>query len=201
VQGSRIVFVLDLSGSMDWPMDEKDANGKSTKLIRLDFAKRELNRAMDVISPNSQFNLVTFNGDDEAEAWSKEFVTANEKNRERFRRHVASLKARGGTNLWSGLEQALSIKGQTYGSRYATAADEVFILSDGAPSVGQVTDPIEILRLVQECNRFANVRINTVFINSPPPPDQPQVEREMSIKPEELMRRMATQNGGQFREL
>lgn len=201
VQGTRIVFVLDLSGSMDWPMDEKDQTGKSSKMIRLDFAKRELNRAMDVIAPNAQFNLVTFNGDDKAEAWSKEFVPATEKNRDRFRKHVAQLKARGGTNLWSGIEHALNIKSQTYGSRYATAADEVFILSDGAPSVGEIIDPIEILRLVQECNRFAGVRINTVFINSPPPPDQPQIEREMSIKPEELMRRMAAQNGGVFREL
>ncbi len=199
VQGTRIVFVLDLSGSMDWPMDEVGADGKKKRSVRIDFAKRELHRAMDAISPNASFNLVTFNGDDKAESWEKDLVIASEKNRTRFKKYVDGLKALGGTNLWSGLEDALKIKSLVYGNRYATAADEIFVLSDGAPTVGDVQDPIEMLRLVQECNKFAQARINTFFISSATPPDQPTPK--MSITPQELMRRMAEQNGGRFREL
>lgn len=199
VQGTRIVFVLDLSGSMEWPMDEVEADGKKKRSKRVDFAKRELHRAMDAISPNASFNLVTFNGDDKAEVWEKDLVLANEKNRTRFKKHVDGLKALGGTNLWAGLEEALKIKSLVYGNRYTTSADEIFVLSDGAPSVGDVQDPIEMLRLVQECNKFSQARINTFFISSATPPDQPQPQ--MSITPQDLMRRMAKENGGKFREL
>lgn len=201
VQGTRVVFVLDLSGSMEWPMDEAGADGKTRRSIRLDFAKRELRRAIDAISPNAQFNLVTFNGDNKAEVWSKELLPANDRNRERFKKYVDGLKALGGTNLWSGLEEALKIKSLVLGSRYDANADEVFVLSDGAPTVGDVQDPIEILRIVKECNRFANVRINTLFINSAAPPEQRQMEMQMKLKPQELMRRMAEENGGKFKEL
>jgi hypothetical protein len=201
VLGTRVVFVLDLSGSMDFDMDEVGADGKKVRAVRLDFAKRELCRAIDVIAPNAQFNLVTFNGDDKAKAWEKSLVPATQKNRERFKKDVNGLRALGGTNLWSGLEDALKIKSLVYGNHYASNIDELFILSDGAPSVGDVQDPIEILRLVQECNKFSNVRINTIFISSTPREDQRRAEPRMSITPQELMRRMAEQNGGKFKEL
>ncbi|MBL8753402.1 MAG: VWA domain-containing protein [Planctomycetes bacterium] len=201
VQGTRVVFVLDLSGSMKWKMEESAADGKKVLSERLDFAKRELVRAMDVIAPNAQFNLVTFNGDDKAESWSKDLVPATEKNRERFKKYVDGLEARGGTNLWSGLESALRIRSLVYGARYQSNVDEVFVLSDGAPTVGDVQDPIEILRLVTETNKFAKVRINTVFISSATPAEARQAEPRMAITPQELMRRMAENNGGKFREL
>ncbi len=201
VQGTRVVFVLDLSGSMKWNMDEQGSDGKKTLSVRLDFAKRELRRAIDAIAPNAQFNLVTFNGDDKADAWSKELVPANEKNRERFKKYVDGLEALGGTNLWSGLESALKIKSLVYGNRYQCNIDEMFVLSDGAPTVGDVQDPIEILRIVQECNKFSNVRINTIFISSAAPAEARQAEPRMSITPQDLMRRMAEQNGGKFKEL
>jgi hypothetical protein len=201
VEGTRVVFVLDLSGSMQWPMDEQDAEGKKKQSKRLDFAQRELKRAMDIISPNAHFNLITFNGNPKPEVWSKELVQATEKNRERFKKYVDGLRADGGTNLWSGLEEALKIKTLAQTNRYASNIDELFVLSDGAPTVGEVLDPIEMLRLVQESNRYANVRINTVFISSATPPEFQRSEPHMSITPQELMRRMAEQNYGKFREL
>jgi hypothetical protein len=202
VQGSRIIFVLDLSGSMDWPMDEEGKDGKKRRAIRLDFAKRELSRAVDAMAPNAQFTLITFNGDDKADAWSKEMVVATPGARDRFKRHVNQLQAKGGTNLWAGLESALKIKSLVYGNRYATSVDEVFVLSDGEPTVGDVTDPEEILRLVKECNRFAQVRINTIFISSATPPEHRQPTRTKGTKsPQEMMRTMALDSGGQFREL
>jgi Mg-chelatase subunit ChlD len=182
-------------------MDEVDADGKKKRSIRLDFAKRELCRAIDAIAPNAQFSLVTFNGNPKSDVWEAKPVPATEKNRERFKKYVNNLQAVGGTNLWAGLEEALKIKSLVCGNRYASNVDELFVLSDGAPSVGDVTDPIEILRLVHESNKFARVRINTIFISSATPPEGRAAEPRMSITPQDLMRRMAEQNGGKFREL
>ncbi|MGK0205671.1 MAG: Mg-chelatase subunit ChlD [Planctomycetota bacterium] len=196
VQGSRVVFIVDLSGSMDWPMDDQGG-----KVKRLDYAKREILKATDGMSPDSMFNLVTFNGDDEADMWSKKLVSATKRNKERFKKYVEKLRPLGGTNLWSGLEAALNIKLMEYGNHYETTIDEIFLLSDGAPSVGDVQDPIEILRLVQEVNRFKEVRINTVFISSQTPEAHLARQRRMSLMPKALMRRMAKQNGGKFRDV
>ncbi|MCB9879331.1 MAG: HEAT repeat domain-containing protein [Planctomycetes bacterium] len=201
VEGTRVVFVLDLSGSMEWPMEDVGTDGKKREMNRLDFAKRELLKAIDGLPPDSQFNLVTFNGDSKAETWSKKMVPANERNRERFKKHVEKLRPLGGTNLWSGMEAALDIKSLVYGNHYETNVDEVFVLSDGAPTVGEVIDPVEILRLVEELNRYAEVRINTVFISSKTPPEMLQAEMQMSLRPKDLMRRMAEQNGGRFRDV
>jgi HEAT repeat protein len=202
IQGTRVVFVLDLSGSMNWAMRGREQQGgRRQTATGLDFAKQELHRAMATISPQAQFNLITFNGDAKAESWSKDLVAASPKNRERFLKFVDKLEARGGTNLWSALELALRIDSVAYGSRYATDVDEVFVLSDGAPSVGAVIEPVEILRLIKEANRFAATRINTVFVNTEPPADQRMAMPPMEIPPEELMRRLAEQHGGRFQNL
>lgn len=201
VQGTRVVFVLDLSGSMNWPVVNKGTAGRDGKR-GIEYAKEELERAMNSISPHAQFNLVTFNGDAKAVLWSKDMVVASDKNRERFLKYVSGLEAEGGTNLWAGLEAALEIKSLVYGARYASNVDEVFVLSDGAPSVGDVVDPTEILHLVNESNRFAKVRINTVFLANQPPRGQRMPPMpHMSITAEELMQRVAEQNGGKWKSL
>lgn len=198
VEGTRVVFILDLSGSMEWPMDDTDGKGK---VKRLDYAKRELLKAVDALPENSMFNLVTFNGDDEAEDWSKKLVDASDRNKKRLANFVEKLRPLGGTNLWSGMEAALNIKSLVLGNHYETSVDEIFLLSDGAPSVGDVIDPVEILRLVHEINRFKEVRINTVFISSQTPTEARVQQPNMSLSPAELMKRMARENGGKFREI
>ncbi|MCA8979605.1 MAG: HEAT repeat domain-containing protein, partial [Planctomycetes bacterium] len=163
VEGTRVVFVLDLSGSMQAPIDI----GGGTEAMRIDYAKRELLAAVDGLSEDAFFNLVTFNGNPEAEQWSKKLVSASKRNVGRFHKYVEKLRPNGGTNLWGGIAKGLSIKSLVFGNHYETTVDEVFILSDGAPTAGEVIDPVEILRLVQEANRYQDVRINTVFISSP----------------------------------
>lgn len=205
VQGTRVLFILDLSRSMTFAMDNPPpATKDSPKLsTRLDYAKRELISAMDQIAPNAFFNLITFNGNPKCKVWSKDMVPATEHNRTRFRKYVSELDGEGGTNLWSALEEGLKLKSMVYGNRYETNVDELFVLSDGAPSQGDVLDPAEILRLVKECNRFSGLRINTVFIssNSEEERSQPPMPWMKDIDAAQLMKRMAEENGGKFVKL
>ncbi|MFY9341413.1 MAG: HEAT repeat domain-containing protein [Planctomycetota bacterium] len=200
VQGTRVAFLLDLSGPMDWPMTDESADGINRKMTRLDHAKLELTRAIDGLPPNAWFNLITFNGNPKCESWKPTLVPATKPNREACKKYVDGLRALGGANLWSGLEEALKIKSLVYGNR-SSDIDELFLLSNGTPTVGDVQDPIEMLRLVQECNRFASARISTVHFDSEVPQEIRNRGPRMSITPQELMRRMAQENGGRFREL
>jgi hypothetical protein len=77
----------------------------------------------------------------------------------------------------------------------------LFIVSDGAPTVGDITDAEEIRRLVTETNRFSGVRINTIFLSSPEPPGTPQQQPPPTLPPADLMRLIAEQNGGKFLEV
>jgi hypothetical protein len=206
-QGSRILFVIDLSGSMEFAMkalageDAADTQGGGTRLA---FAKRQMHKAIAEIPAASKLNFITFNGRPKARVWSKELVEANEKNKKKALEFVDSWTATypppnqrdGGTNMWSGLEEALTVTTQIYGEAQDTAIDEIFVVSDGAPSVGEILDPMEILRLVNEANRFTKIRINTIFITSSDDRDP----RELTLSPSELMRRMAQENGGKFVE-
>lgn len=204
IQGSRITIVIDLSGSMDFPMRSRGSDGQDKVQSRLDVARRELLKMIDGMPEVTMFNYVTFHGAgankpegwaDDAQVWKKEgLVPANAKNKEEFRKAVTNMKADGGTNLWAGLQEALKIKSWVYGQRYETNLDELFIISDGAPTVGEVTDAAEILRIVTETNKFAKMRINTVFITSP----NERNPRDQTLAPDELMKRLAEQNGGKF---
>jgi len=202
VEGSRVLFILDLSRSMTFQMGkqqvQRSRKGRKDPApsTRMDYARRELATAIDAMSENSSFNMITFDGDNKARQWNKSMTPATERNREKFKKFISGLKPDGGTNLWSALELALKTKSLVYGDQYETNVDEIFILSDGAPSVGEVLDPIEILRLVKESNRFAKMRINTVFISSDSEEERRQPAEWMTIKPEVLMRRLAEQNGG-----
>lgn len=199
VQGTRVLFILDLSRSMTFAMADKHTTtgGSAPVATRIDFARRELNAAIDQVSPNGSLNLITFDGNTKAKLWNKGMLSATDKNREKLKKYVAELEPDGGTNLWSALEEALKFKSLVYGDRYETNVDEIFLLSDGAPSVGEVLDPNEILRLVRESNRFARMRINTVFISSPNDEERRQQAPWMEgVTPEELMRRLAEENGG-----
>ncbi len=206
-QGSRILFVVDLSGSMEFPMRPRGTATPGNEPIgqsRLSFAKKQMNKVVSDLPPETKLNIITFNGRPKAKLWNKDMIDASDKNKKKALEYVESWtavypppnQADGGTNMWSGLEAALSVKSLVYGDRYETSVDEVFVLSDGAPSVGEIVDPLEILRLVTETNRFCRVRINTIFISSQDDRDP----RALSMSPSELMKRMAEENGGRFAE-
>jgi len=195
VQGTRVLFVVDLSGSMDFAMQGHNPNGEVKITTRLDIAKEELTRAVQELPDNAALNFVTYNVD--AKVWKKDLQLANQKNRTEALEFIRKMKANGGTNMWAGLVEGLKMKSYAYGDRYESNLDEMFMVSDGGPSVGEVIDAVEILRIVGETNRFSKVRINTIFITS----DNEKDPRTNSLTPAELMRRMAEENGGRFVKL
>ena len=73
---------------------------------------------------------------------------------------------------------------QRFGQPVAVTVDEIFVLSDGEPTAGDVRDAGELLRIVKEANKYAKVRINTVFTGRGRGAD--------------LLRRLAEENGGVF---
>ena len=196
VRGNRVLFVVDCSGSMAeaW-RGESNATRTQTASDRtkLDVAKRELLAAVGRLTADCQFNLVWFgNG---AKSWQRDMVPADEKNRKKFEDQVEALRADGGTNLWQGLQDGLKLKSFVYGERYGASYDQLFILSDGVPTLGEVQSPKEILLLVRETNRYSMLRIDTIYITGDPEMEK-RVAEIKGMSGADLMRQIAEQNGG-----
>src|SRR5690606_7488823 len=127
-------------------------------------------------------------------------VPANAANKKAFFAHLDKVNPNGGTNPWAGLVLALQPKAMDPNVKLGAEIDELFVLSDGLPSVGEVVDPKHILQSVATVNAPSRVRINTIYVGG----DEQEEARQMGGRPPwdmdgpEFMRRLAEQNRGQF---
>jgi hypothetical protein len=200
VVGRRVAFVIDASGSMQAPMRSEETIGVGggaspaaplTK-TRLDVACEEAWRAASAMEADTFFNVVIFS--DAVRLWRKDLARADADRKRALREFLLHVRADGSTNLWGGLKAALELRTRPMASA-PEPVDEVFLLSDGAPTAGEVTDPARIVRLVSDVNRYTKVRINTIFIAgdvSVPPPSR------FGGTGGALMRALAAENGGTF---
>ncbi|MBL8749424.1 MAG: VWA domain-containing protein [Planctomycetes bacterium] len=184
VTGSSVAFVIDTSGSMDErPAGAvPSADRRSRADTRLRAAKEQLVAAVQAMPAESQFVVVTFA--DRAHVWTDTPVHPGPAAMRSLTELTSKLKAFGGTNLFDGLSTGLFLRDQRYGDVQTQRLDEVFVLSDGEPTTGEVRDPEELLRIVRETNKYARVRINTVYTGVGEGP--------------ELLRRLAEESGGVF---
>ena len=184
VRGARVAFVIDLSGSMaasHASIGNRTSSERGALATRLECAVHELRRAVDTMAPDTQFEILTFSS--RAKRVFGRLIPADQRGRERVRTVTAKFEAEGATNLWDALDGALDLRHPIWGKARPRRFDEVFVLSDGEPSAGDLTDPDLILAAVRESNRFQNVRIHTISLN---PSGSP------------LMLELAEQNGGRY---
>lgn len=176
VVSERVTFVLDVSGSMS----ASAGAGSRTRAggppsggpTRIDVAKTELVRALGGLSEGTLFNLVFFNSG--VAPWKDGLVAAGEKAMESALQFTRIQEASGGTNLFDALMLAFEEE----------RVDTIYLLSDGAPSAGRVTDPDAILERIHLLNRARMIQINTISIGQKSP----------------FMRRLAEENGGSYTE-
>jgi Mg-chelatase subunit ChlD len=182
VTGRSIAFVIDTSGSMDEPTAGTGDGGRARQPTRLRAAKEQVLTAVQAMPAESQYVLLTFA--EEARLWTSAPVRSGARNLTSLTELLSRLRAHGGTNLFAALAEVLEFDHQRWGAQGMLRVDEVFLLSDGEPTAGDVQDPDALLRLVQEANRYAQVRIHTVFTGTGPGAA--------------LLQQLAEQNGGVF---
>ncbi len=181
VTGGAIAFLIDTSGSMGHAYTGT-GGGRRADQTRLGAAKEQLGLAVQAMDPEATFLLVSFAA--EAHVWTAQPVKAGTRSLRSLTELTSRLAADGGTNLFDGLVAALRLTEARFGEAAPAQIDELFVLSDGQPTTGAVRDPETILTLVREANRFARVRIHTVFTGNGDGAT--------------LLRRLADENGGVF---
>ena len=206
VTGSRVVFILDVSGSMLWYMGRPTPRGRWAPPTgdidsRIKRAKKELISAIKGMTTDDKFNVVFFST--EVRVWKKRLVVANKTNKKAIADTVGRIHADGATALYDAIRDGLKIKAtRKPGARYASEVDEVFLLSDGAPTAGEILSMDKILKKVRGFNRGARIRINTIFLGTKEPaPTLQNGGKLSSMTTDQFMKRMALQNRGKFRHV
>jgi len=147
----RVIFVIDVSGSMEEKMTTQ-FEGDST-LDRMAVARRELISSIKSMDRGALFNVIIFSS--EVDPWLEDGIaSSNQAQRDEAEAFVARLKAGGGTNLYDAVKMAFG----------DPDVDTIFILSDGEPTVGAVTDQNRIRLDVQAWNEHRDIKIHTIGI-------------------------------------
>jgi len=139
---TETLFVIDVSGSMAGPS--------------IDQARLALLAALDRLRPDDRFNLLKFNG--ENEAFRPGFAQADQTALDAARRWVGGLEAGGGTEILPALVRGLELLGD---STSTARVQRLVFLTDGA-----VADTDDLLRLV--ASGLGRTRLHTLGIGPAP---------------------------------
>ncbi|MEW6745942.1 MAG: HEAT repeat domain-containing protein [Planctomycetota bacterium] len=159
VNSTRVLFVIDVSGSMLEPLGQ-GVTGVPSK-TKWQSAFDELERTLGQLDADTCFGVICFA--DRVVSGASKLRPATE---EAKRAALALLRGhppRGGTNLFGALALGLGLS--SVGSTPVTGSaqvDTVFVLSDGLPTVGSIVAPDAILAAIGRANSVLRVRINAV---------------------------------------
>ena len=183
-EGSAVVFVLDLSGSV--------------RGCRLESLKDETQRAIAALPAEAEFNVLGFHDGVEALS-SSGLVKATEANRARARAWVDGLKVppQANSNLWGAVKQAF---GDLAKSRRHCRT--VIIVHDGEPQTVELFGPPALesaLSLIALLNRGKAVTVHTIYVERSPD-DRGKDGNQLSFAEREaFLKEVAGQNRGTYR--
>lgn len=168
----RVVFVLDISGSMD-----------------IEFAKLNLRNAYRDLEADAHFGIILYNAN--VDAWKDHLVRATPEAKAEADEFLSGVTNFGATNIYGALRRAFEVSESSI-----VQADTVYFLTDGLPNAGDVTDPDGILAAVRRWNGKERVVIHAIHVLGPMSsydPQQIEVARY-------FMKRLAQQNSGVYVE-
>jgi HEAT repeat protein len=159
----HFVVVTDLSGSMNTPVRVPGRTGSTS---RIELTRTELSRLIESLDPAVWFNLVTFSG--KGRLWRTRLSPADDRNKRAALAEVADYRADGATDIHGALDKVFDMAEAALDARVSSTEDldTVFLLSDGAPSAGQVRDTNLLLQYVEERNRTLQLRIHCISLTS-----------------------------------
>lgn len=211
---TSVLFIIDVSGSMEDLCVEKEKFQGYRDLKRFTIVQTELLNTLDALTADTNFDIVAFATD--IDPWKKRLVPANVVNREAAKAWVKSLKPLGGSeaqdlamaglggsaNLQAGKTNTLAALLYAFGidpekppkavvtgfdkNAIKSPLDTVYFLSDGRPSVGKLIDTNEILKEVRKYNEIYRIVFHAIAIG--------EFQKE-------FLQVLAEQNGGVFVDL
>ncbi len=145
--------------------------GKMVKAPKIDVLKKELSRLIKKLPADTFINILSF--DANYRTWQKQLQPIRGRGRAKALAYVKAITTGSGTNVYDTLEHALKDK----------RVDTIYLMTDGRPTRGKITDAAGILKAIGEQNRVRGVTIHTIAFG----------------EESKLLEDLADQNGGQYR--
>ncbi len=159
-RSKRIVFCIDISGSMDFPLDGQGGK-RPARILR---AKQELLKALGALRSDASFAIVVYNAG--VATWNEgRMRLATGRTKEQARRFVEGLEPLGATNIFDALQLSLQICGAPRGKQHEPRGDTIFFLTDGRPTAGKIVDARLILQEITRLNRQYGVVIHAIGVS------------------------------------
>ncbi len=188
--GQSIVYVIDVSGSMNESMDfagkgRRTQKAKDGETSRLDACKTELTQALRALPSNTRFNIIYYS--DVARIYSKKMGKASESTLRAASKWVNQLEAGGATNIYDALDAAFALAGNgTTDKYYNPIVETVFLLTDGKPQLpnGAMDNTERIRAAVRRWNPYGKLVIHTIGMGA-------------GVN-EDFLKNLALENGGRY---
>jgi hypothetical protein len=152
IESRHVMFVIDVSGSMAEQLHSVKVGDRAA--TRMEVLKQELVKALQALEPGASFNLCTFNA--AVQKWKDTAVAMTDKTRAEAVDWVEHLGSRGGTNIYDAIVFAFA----------DPTIDTIFLLTDGEPSAGTVTDLGLIRQHIAGWNATRHVKIHCIAVGS-----------------------------------
>ena len=200
---TRVLFVIDVSASMDDLVVDRSKFKGYGSFRKLDIVKAELAKTVKSLGPNTWFNIIAFAS--KVKKWKKFLVPGTVSYKASALSFIKSLEplgtgrgynsaadGSGKTNTFAALMAAFDLdpaKGVVLtgnSKKKALKLDTIYFLTDGRPSIGKYVDIEDILREVHKINETRRIVIHCISIG----------DFEGSF-----LKRLAQENGGVFVDL
>lgn len=186
VLSRRVIFILDISGSMQIPTGALKSKEWPQGLTRFEAMRREARRVISELPTGAHFNVIAFS--DAILPWAPKMQIASEEKKRTATKFVDGLRPEGETNSYGALEAAFRDK----------EVDTIYFLSDGFPTGGKIVDFTKICNEVAKWNGTRKIRIHTIaFLAGDGKPLK--IEEGDKSMPKAFMSSLAEQNGGHYR--
>ncbi|MBI4713517.1 MAG: HEAT repeat domain-containing protein [Planctomycetes bacterium] len=186
---SDVIFVVDLSLSMKMGHVKDGAT-------RIEALQRELKNTVEMMAKSRKplrFNIIAYS--DKVQRWQENLVPISEY-KDKAIKWIDELKLGDYTNIYDALEMALT--GASTQKAISTSGTlspyTICLMSDGTPNRGKYKVRDEILAAIRTLNQTRKIKINTVALGAL------TNEGEMLTPDAQLLRQLAEENGGVYKE-
>ena len=165
-ESRRVLFVVDISFSMDQaastPAGGGAPHGSAHGRSKLDVAREQLASALEGLPDDADVDIVVYS--ESYATWQGE-VGRLGKHRKKAAAFLQALCANGTTNIADALDKAFAMAGdRATGDGGELVVDTIFLLSDGDPNRGRITDLGALLADVVARNARTRFVVHTVGI-------------------------------------
>lgn len=145
-----IVLIIDRSGSMNCPVEAKDANGNNLEngMSIQDIVNHSAKTVVKTLDSNSRISIIKFDNNIDI---VNDLMFASEINKTQILSKIDTIKPGGQTNIWSAIEKGLQILDDRDDKSRNSA---ILMLTDGVPNISPARGEVGTIQKLRKNKNF-----------------------------------------------